>query len=114
MKARTIVLMGTAAEPRLWYPAGYGDQDLYDVTMEIVKNNTTVDKITKKTGFRRVELIQEDDSSGESFYFRVNGIDIFAGGSCWIPADSFLPQITPERYRSWVKLLREGNQVMVR
>lgn len=35
-------------------------------------------------------------------------------GSNWIPADNFLTQITAERYRSWLTLLRDGNQNMVR
>lgn len=67
-------------------------------------------------GFRRCELIQEPYGSvvGTSFYFRVNNVDVFAGGSCWIPADSFLSRISSQRYRDWVKLMVEGNQTMVR
>jgi beta-mannosidase len=51
---------------------------------------------------------------GSSFYFRVNNVDVFAGGSCWIPADNFLSRISPQRYHDWVRLLVEGNQAMVR
>ncbi|VUC21450.1 unnamed protein product [Clonostachys rosea] len=104
----------TPAAPKLWYPKGYGEQAIYEVEVELVKDQVTVDRSVKKTGFRRAELVQKDDKHGESFYFRVNNVDVFAGGSCWIPADNFLPRITPERYRNWVKLMAEGNQVMVR
>jgi beta-mannosidase len=31
-----------------------------------------------------------------------------------IPADSFLTEITPERYRDWLQLMVDGNQNMVR
>ncbi|KAH8836247.1 hypothetical protein RJ55_10012 [Drechmeria coniospora] len=102
------------AEPALWYPAGYGDQPLYDFTVEIVKDGTCVDRWVRKTGFRRVELVQELDTHGESFYFRVNDIDVFAGGSCWIPADNFLPRITRHRYNDWMKVMVDGHQNMIR
>ncbi|CAM1502503.1 Fc.00g044870.m01.CDS01 [Cosmosporella sp. VM-42] len=100
--------------PKLWYPHGYGDQALYDVSVEIVKDGIVLDTWTKKTGFRRSELVQDNDSHGQSFYFRVNNIDVFCGGSCWIPADSFLPRISAERYREWLQLMIQGNQIMTR
>lgn len=67
-------------------------------------------------GFRHCELIQKPCGSGvgTTFYFRVNNVDVFAGGSCWIPADSFLSRISSQRYRDWVGLMVEGNQAMVR
>lgn len=35
-------------------------------------------------------------------------------GSNWVPGDAFLTTITPERYRSWLQLMKDGNQNMVR
>ncbi|KAL2828378.1 beta-mannosidase B [Aspergillus pseudoustus] len=99
---------------KLWYPSGYGEQPLYDVIVSALKDGHTVDTWKTKTGFRRSELIQKKDAHGESFYFRVNGIDVFCGGSCWIPADNFLPRITPDKYRAWLELMIEGNQIMTR
>ncbi|KAL2862477.1 beta-mannosidase [Aspergillus lucknowensis] len=100
--------------PYLWYPYGYGEQPLYEVVVLAVKDGNTLDTWTKKTGFRGSELIQKKDNHGESFYFRVNDVDIFCGGSCWIPADNFLPRLTPEKYRSWLELMIEGGQNMTR
>lgn len=101
-------------DPKLWFPAGYGPQSLYNVTATIALDGQQLDKRSKDTGFRRNELIQKHDSHGQSFFFRVNNIDIFCGGSCWIPADSFLPRITPAKYRDWLQLMVEGNQTMTR
>ncbi|CAF3480093.1 unnamed protein product [Fusarium graminearum] len=101
-------------DPKLWFPAGYGPQSLYNVTATIALDGQQLDKRSKDTGFRRNELIQKHDSHGQSFFFRVNNIDIFCGGSCWIPADSFLPRITPAKYRDWLQLMVEGNQIMTR
>ncbi|KAF6821196.1 glycosyl hydrolase family 2 [Colletotrichum plurivorum] len=100
---------------QLWYPFGYGQQALYTVSTTLLhKDGSVLDAVAKKTGFRRAELVQEPDHLGKSFYFRINGVDVFAGGSCWIPGDSFLSTITPERYRDWAKLLVDSNQVMLR
>ncbi|KAH7310846.1 glycoside hydrolase superfamily [Stachybotrys elegans] len=108
------VISFAISEPSLWYPVGYGDQDLYDLTVELVKDQFTIDKMTKRTGFRLVQLVQDEDANGESFYFRINNIDVFAGGSCWIPPDSFLPRTSREKYRDWAKLVCQCNQVMIR
>jgi beta-mannosidase len=101
---------------KLWSPLGYGSQHRYELTATLrgKANNRTLDTLSKLIGFRTCSLIQTPDSSGKSFYFRINNIDIFCGGSCWIPADSFLSEITPQRYREWIKLLVASNQVMIR
>ncbi|CAE7233738.1 unnamed protein product [Rhizoctonia solani] len=104
-------------EVSLWWPVGYGQQALYYVDITAIhKDDTKLDQITKRIGFRRVELIQEPliDAPGTTFLFEVNGVRIFIGGSNWIPADNFLTTITPERYRAWLQLLKDGNQNMVR
>ncbi|KAL5114316.1 hypothetical protein ACEQ8H_007791 [Pleosporales sp. CAS-2024a] len=101
----------------LWWPRGYGLQTLYSMRAEAqLKTASPVSlHISQKTfGLRKVELIQEPDSAGTSFFFRINDVDIFVGGSCWIPADSFLSRIKPEGYRAWVELAAQGNQNMVR
>ncbi|KAL0930557.1 glycosyl hydrolase family 2 [Colletotrichum truncatum] len=101
--------------PELWYPFSYGSQTLYTVKTSLLhEDGSVLDTVNKKTGFRRVELIQEPDDLGKSFYFRINNVDVFAGGSCWIPGDSFLSTITPQRYRDWVQLLIDSNQIMLR
>ncbi|KAH6700937.1 beta-mannosidase [Verticillium dahliae] len=101
-------------DPCLWYPAGYGAQSRYQLSAEVWRGQTKLDSSTKLIGFRRCELVQEKDAYGKSFYFRINGVDIFAGGSCWIPGDSFLSQMTAKRYHDWMKLMVESNQIMIR
>jgi beta-mannosidase len=99
----------------LWWPRGYGAQSLYGISAQLVVGDSAVlHEVKKSVGFRRAELVQEKDEIGQSFYFRINDIDVFAGGSCWIPADSFLSSMTSERYREWMKVAAEGNQNMIR
>lgn len=101
-------------EPKLWYPHGYGQQPLYKVTATVSAKDVNLHRATRCTGFRRGELVQEKDDVGKSFYFRVNGVDVFCGGSDWIPADSFTPRVTEETYRKWLELMVDGYQVMIR
>jgi beta-mannosidase len=111
----TVKVPFTLESPALWYPHGYGPQSRYILSTELLKSDDTpLDQRTKLIGLRQVSLIQEPDPFGKSFYFRINNIDIFAGGSCWIPPDSFLSRLTRARYSEWMKLLVESHQVMVR
>ena len=90
-------------------------QSRYDLTALIASDiGLPLVSYSKKIGIRRVELVQGLDKFGKSFYFRINNVDVFAGGSCWIPADSFLPAIGAERYKKWLELMFEGNQIMTR
>ncbi|KAK0662563.1 glycoside hydrolase superfamily [Cercophora samala] len=102
---------------KLWWPRGYGSPNLYDVRVRIFneEGGTVLAEHNQRLGFRKVELVQEPDGHGESFYFRVNGVDVFAAGSNWIPADSFLSQVTPKQYRDWIQnAVADGNQIMIR
>jgi beta-mannosidase len=79
-----------------WWPQGYGDQVLYNLTAAV----TTSDKLTlidtRRVGFRTVELIEQPytDQPGLSFYFKINGVALFVKGANWIPADSFENRVT--------------------
>lgn len=100
--------------PELWMPNGYGKQSLYTVNASILHDGTELHTESKRIGLRKVQLVQEADSHGKSFYFRINDVDVFCGGSCWIPADSFLTNVTPEKYRAWLELMVPANQKMIR
>ncbi|KAJ5782117.1 Glycoside hydrolase family 2 immunoglobulin-like beta-sandwich [Penicillium paradoxum] len=101
--------------PELWWPHGYGSQTLYEVSVSLLSaDSKELHQLSKNFGIRSAEVVQQPDKHGKSFFFRVNGVDIFCGGSCWIPADSLLPSISAERYRNWIQLMVGGGQVMVR
>ncbi|KAK7061680.1 beta-mannosidase B [Favolaschia claudopus] len=106
-----------AGQLQLWYPVNYGEQPIYTVEVSITDpEGNVLDTRTQKIGFRRVRIVQDKlfDQDGLSFLFEVNNVRVFCGGSNWIPADSFLTTITPERYRAWLELLVNGNQNMIR
>ncbi|CAI6332057.1 unnamed protein product [Periconia digitata] len=105
----------------LWWPRNYGQPFLYNAHVGLKSSEfpdepgtIPLHQVSKSIGFRKVELVQEADNNGTSFYFRINDVDIFSGGSCWIPADSFLSRVTTGDYRAWIQKAAEGNQAMVR
>ena len=102
--------------PKLWWPAGYGEQPLYIINATLLENKATLDVAKKRFGLRRAKVMQRElkYEPGSTFMFEINNIPIFCGGSCWIPAESFIPRMTFQKYREWVKLAVDGNQVMVR
>lgn len=102
--------------PELWYPIRYGKQPLYTVKAILLQDGSEIDIASKRIGLRRAELVQRPlkDQPGTSFFFEVNNIPLFCGGSDWIPADNFIPRISAQRYHDWVKLVADGNQFMIR
>ncbi len=85
--------------PHRWMPNGWGEPALYDFTVRVSVDGIEVDSRTERIGFRTVELVREQDAEGETFYFVVNGIPLFAKGANFVPADALLPRVTEERYR---------------
>ncbi|WP_294506322.1 glycoside hydrolase family 2 protein [uncultured Victivallis sp.] len=97
------------AGPKLWYPAGYGEQPLYPLTVTLNGNT-----IARRIALRTVETISEVDENGRSFLFRVNGIDLFAKGANWIPMDPHPQACTRERYEELLDAALEANMNMLR
>ncbi|XP_076234908.1 beta-mannosidase [Calliopsis andreniformis] len=97
-----------------WWPNGYGNQTLYSLTVTVA-TPTNVKQKTMHIGFRTVELIQEPLKKGLSFYFRINGIPIFAKGSNFIPASVF-PELGAKRntIRHLLRSAKEANMNMLR
>ena len=100
--------------PKLWYPHTYGQQPLYVLKAELLRSKCLLDTASKRFGLRRAEVIQRklEDSPGTTFLFEINNIPIFCGGSNWIPGE-FGP-MDPPKYHDWIKMVADGNQVMIR
>ena len=95
--------------PKLWWPNGFGEQNLYTVTVELVENGNVVDTNTKRIGLRTMKLIQERDQWGESFCHEVNGIRFFAMGADYIPEDNIFSRYSRERTFNLIKQCRNCN-----
>ena len=95
--------------PMLWWPNGFGEQNLYTITVELIENGNVVDSNTKRIGLRTLKLIQERDEWGESFCHEVNGIRFFAMGADYIPEDNIFSRYSRERTFNLIKQCRDCN-----
>lgn len=87
----------TIDNPQLWWPNGYGDQNLYTVSVDLKKaDGTVVDNWTRRIGLRTITMDRTKDQWGERFATCVNGVNIFAMGADYIPEDHLLGRVTKE------------------
>ena len=100
--------------PKLWWPNGLGEQNINKFKVEVSNNNKIEDVKIVKTGLRNAEVIQEKDSIGTSFFFRINGIDVFAKGANYIPQDNFLSRVKYSDYEKIINTATESNMNMLR
>eukprot|EP00854_Cymbomonas_tetramitiformis_P005921 gene5921-7123_t len=126
--------------PRLWWPVGYGAPELYVLNVTLGAPLTDSGKrrslsssklgehtISRIIGLRRVELVrqaepvaskwwsdEDGEAIGESFFFRVNGVDIFAKGSNIIPISVFTGAVTDEEMEWLLDSAVAANMNMLR
>ncbi len=74
----------------------------------------TSPKTNNKKADWNINLIQEKDSIGQSFYFTVNGKPTFIKGANWVPADVFLPSISNQKYRNLLVAAKAAGINMLR
>ena len=98
-------------DPQLWWPAGLGEQPLYTVRVELGED---LDCWERRIGLRTMTVSRHKDQWGESFAHCVNGVEVFAMGSDYIPEDSLLPRVDPERTRRLLEDARRANMNCVR
>lgn len=85
--------------PQLWWPAGQGAQPLY--TVEVIARTTAGSELARwqrRIGLRTIVLDQSADAWGDAFRFLVNGRPVFIKGANWIPAHSFVADLTRADY----------------
>jgi len=100
-------------EPKLWWPNGEGEQNLYLLNVKLVKEKVVLDVIQKNVGIRSIELVLKEKNNA-TFKFRVNNKDIYSKGVNWIPADSFLPRVNKKKYSELLLLAKQANMNIVR
>jgi|Deesub1362B_J571_1020462.scaffolds.fasta_scaffold00001_593 beta-mannosidase len=102
------------SEPRLWWPNGLGEPYLYRLELALYKGEKCLHRLDRRIGLRTLRVVRQPDQWGRSFYFEVNGRPLFAKGGNWIPADSFPPRVTPQKYRRLLTACTAANMNMIR
>ena len=79
-------------DPKLWWVKDLGEQNLYDVTVELLYKGEVVDTKTLKYGFRSTKLERTsvtEEGSEAKFQYYINNVPFFAKGTNWVPLDAF-------------------------
>ena len=100
--------------PKRWWCNGLGFPHQYEFHFSLEQNRKIIDNKELKIGLRTIELVQDKDEFGTSFYFKLNGKSVFMKGANYIPQDSFIPKQTPSSYYELVQNARKANMNMLR
>jgi beta-mannosidase len=100
--------------PNLWWCNGSGEQGMYDFSIHMQSSNGIVYSAEKKFGVRTIEVVQQPDSAGTSFFFKLNGVPVFMKGANYIPQDVFLNRLTDAKYDSLLKAVKDAGMNMLR
>ena len=94
--------------PKLWWPYGYGEPNIYDVTAQIYKDGELVHEEKTHFGLRTVSLDRTDTTDGVNgkFRFLINGTEIMCKGSNWVPMDAFHSR-DAQRYGKALELAKD-------
>lgn len=109
-------------DPKLWWPSGMGEQPLYTVDSVLVPTGTpagqeratALDARTTRIGLRRLRLLREKDTQGESFEFEINGKRLWAVGANWIPDHSMPASVDRNRLQAQIARAQDMNMNMLR
>jgi mannosylglycoprotein endo-beta-mannosidase len=98
--------------PKLWWPNGYGSQNLYDFKLKFAVNNKVIsDQHLLKIGVR--QLTSEYNEHTGSRQLAVNGQRIFIKGGNWVISDAML-RLSDMRYDAEVRFHRDMNLNLIR
>ena len=98
--------------PRLWWPNGYGSQELHTIEINFLLDSETVSD-NQRIRFGVREITSEIDKQNGGRIFKVNGQRIFIKGGNWIASDGMMRH-SAKRYRDEVRMHAEMNMNMIR
>ncbi|MET0572309.1 MAG: glycoside hydrolase family 2 TIM barrel-domain containing protein [Pedobacter agri] len=101
----------TLENPRLWWPSGYGKQDLHPVNIRFISANQVLDQENLIVGIRQIDNIWNEHTKSMGAY--VNGQKIFIKGGNWIISDAML-RFSDARYDAEVRYHKDMNLNLIR
>lgn len=95
--------------PKLWWPNGYGDPNLYTCRLSLVVDGKVSDEQTVRFGIKRYDY----DTIGNVLHLFINGARVFVKGGDWGMSEYML-RCRGNEYDTKVRLHREMNFNMIR
>lgn len=113
--ARTAVVHLEFPQAPLWWPAGYGEHPLFNLTVTLATTDgDAYGTFARRIGFRTIEVDTTPDEHGTPFTLKVNGQPTFVKGANWIPDDHLLTRITREKIARRVDQALDANMNLLR
>ena len=99
----------------LWWCNTLGTPNLYHVALNIFKESTLIESKATTFGIRTLKLINRivKPHEDESFYFELNGQNVYVRGANFIPSDSFVSR-SESNNTYYLKKAVESNMNMIR
>ena len=122
-------------EPKLWYPNGYGEQNIYN--MQIKSGDRIL--YTAPFGIRTVKIMELVDKEGtesynkcvelkktpfsehydkneefSGFILKINGVKILCKGANWVPCEPFARGNTDKKITKLLELAKDAGVNMIR
>ncbi len=85
------------ANPMLWWPNELGEQNMYSFNVKMLDDENIIEEKDIEMGIRTIEMVEEPDSIGTAFYFKVNGTPLYMKGANYIPEDMITSWMSKER-----------------
>ncbi len=100
----------TLTDPLLWWPNGYGEQNLYNCKVYFVSGDTVSD--VEETTFGVREFSYDTEALSDMIVY-CNGVKIFCSGGCWCITEAML-NWSDEQFDTAVKYQADMGITMVR
>lgn len=110
-------------DPALWWPNGYGPQNLYmlKVTATDAKTGKVLDVISSRFGIRNIKVLEnpgaDDYPKPEktiNYLTEINGLPIFLHGGNWLPADLLYGRPGQKEYEHLIRMASLANYNVLR
>jgi beta-mannosidase len=133
-ETRTVEFNVAVRNPKLWWPNGMGDQNLYTLNAVVSLDGATSEELKTQFGIRELKLVENEhveeflksmkNDTGSVYHlgrvvgsypwtFEVNGKKMFAKGGNWIPVDQLL-RLSRDRYDRLLTLAKEAHFNLLR
>ena len=96
--------------PRLWWPNGYGPQNLYTLQLRVEIDGAVSDRLDVPFGIRKVTYRVPDS---ENLTLSVNGVRVFCKGGNW-GMDDAMKRIPRARLEAQIRMHQLANLNMIR
>jgi hypothetical protein len=98
--------------PKLWWPNGYGEQNLYPAKFVFLDTEKKIlDEELQNVGIREIQTVWNQKT--QSAQVHVNGQKIFIKGGNWIISDAML-RFSDKRYDTEIRFHRDMNLNLIR